>query len=78
MVNEKGGPLTVGTRPTPKPGKDQVLVKIVATSLNPVDAYMGLKGAFTHSYPAITGHDAAGIVEEVGEDVKTYIKGDRM
>lgn len=78
LVQEKGAPPTIGTRPTPKPGRDEVLVKNVTVALNPVDAYMGLMGAFMHSYPAAFGFDGAGIVEEVGDDVKNFVKGDRM
>ncbi|HEY5745577.1 MAG TPA: zinc-dependent alcohol dehydrogenase family protein [Chryseolinea sp.] len=62
----------VMSRPTP--GKGQVLVKIMASGLNPLDLKI-MAGKAAHakvSLPAILGIDGAGIVEEVGEDVTDF------
>jgi len=62
-----------------KPGHGQLLVKIHATSLNPVDwKIQRLLGEHIKTYPTILGSDIAGIVEEVGEGVKDFKKGDRV
>lgn len=68
----------VGTLPIPTPDKDQLLVKIHSAALNPVDPYMAFTGFEVHSYPAVFGHDGAGVVEEVGANVKNFVKGDKV
>lgn len=52
-------------KPSPQPG--EVLVRIMATALNPVDYKTGNQGNPHWSYPHILGLDSAGIVEEIGE-----------
>lgn len=72
--------------PKPKPGKDEVLVKIKATAVNSWDGdmikgrpliYRLLFGLFKPRYPII-GCDIAGVVEEVGERVTRFKVGDRV
>lgn len=75
-----GASWVVTTRPIPKPGKGQMLVKIAATGLNPFDAFMQC-GAYPmepESWPIIGGWDVAGSVEELGEGVEGFKKGDRV
>lgn len=74
----KGSPFVISTRPTPKPVKGQMLVKIVATALNPLDAVMQASGYLVASWPVVCGWDAAGIVEELGEGVEGFEIGDRV
>lgn len=63
-------------KPTPDIG--EILVKIKATALNPVDYKTGTGGNPNWSFPHILGLDSAGVVEEVGENI-THIKvGDRV
>lgn len=78
ILESKGTPFILGTRPTPKPGQGELLVRIVAAALNPVDRYMQDTGFLVPSYPIVCGGDAAGIVEEVGEGVQGFAKGDRV
>ena len=72
----------VGTRAIPKPGPRELLVKIHATALNPVDWAIPARGLvggpFPSEYPLILGCDPSGEVEEVGEGVVEFKKGDRM
>lgn len=79
-----GGPevLTVGERPDPPVGPDTVLVRVRATSVNPVDWKVRegyLQGAFPHHLPIIPGWDVAGVVEAVGPAVRTGLRvGDEV
>ncbi|KAH9894848.1 GroES-like protein [Cubamyces lactineus] len=69
----------LGESPVPTPGPNEVLVKIVATALNPLD--WKIRGALSFligSYPFVGGTDGAGIVEEIGSEVKTITKGDKI
>lgn len=72
-------PYTLITRPVPKPGKGDVLVRVEATGLNPAENHV--KQATTwviREYPALTGTDGAGVVVDKGEDVKEFEVGDRV
>ncbi|KAI0046058.1 GroES-like protein [Auriscalpium vulgare] len=68
----------VGPRPVPQPGPGFVLVKIESAALNPVDNFIQKAGYFVEEFPGVTGNDAAGTVEEVGEGVTNVKKGDRV
>jgi NADPH:quinone reductase-like Zn-dependent oxidoreductase len=50
----------------------------MATALNPVDWKMQKYGIFQESHPALFGEDVAGVVEQVGEGVTAFKKGDRV
>lgn len=65
-------------RPVAAPG--EVLVRIVAAGLNPLDAKIraGKADHARHPAPAIPGIDMAGIVEEVGDGVTTFAKGEAV
>ena len=65
--------------PVPAPGPKEVLVKVVAAALNPIDWKIQSRGVFfVKDYPYNGGMDGAGIVEAVGEGVTTLTKGDKM
>lgn len=67
--------------PQPSVKTGHVLVNIKATSVNTVDTMIRQMGAdlpLSPPAPAILGMDFAGIVEEVGEDVKHFKKGDEV
>ncbi len=65
--------------PDPRCGPGQVLVKIQAVGVNPVDTYIraGLY-AMKPTLPYTPGSDASGAVEAVGEGVKRFRVGDRI
>lgn len=78
---EFGSPdvLKVGERPVPTPGPDQVLIKVAATSVNPIDRRLRtgeLKDFFQYNWPVIPGWDVAGRIEAVGDDVEDFKVGD--
>lgn len=65
--------------PKPVPRAGQVLVRVHATSINPLD-YQVRRGDYHDlvQLPAITGHDVSGVVEEVGAGVTTFSPGDEV
>lgn len=65
--------------PKPVPQTGQVLVRVHATSINPLD-YQVRRGDYPDlvQLPAITGHDVSGVVEEVGPGVTTFSPGDEV
>ncbi|KAG1750734.1 chaperonin 10-like protein [Suillus lakei] len=78
ILPKKQGDFEVTSRSIPTPAAGQLLVKIQSAALNPVDYKIKNTGIFVTHYPAILGTDIAGIVEEVGEGVKNFRKGDRV
>ena len=67
--------------PRPVPGPLQVLVKVAATSFNPVDA--GIRGGYLSevyaiSFPHVPGIDVAGTIAELGERVQGWNVGDAV
>ncbi|RDX56945.1 GroES-like protein [Lentinus brumalis] len=67
--------------PVPAPGQKDVLIKVIAAALNPAD--VGIQSATTQppmiqGYPFIGGLDGAGIIEEVGAEVTSFAKGDKV
>ncbi|PVD22252.1 hypothetical protein C0Q70_18060 [Pomacea canaliculata] len=79
-VHEWGGPevLKLENVPIPIPKDTEVLIKVKASGVNPVDTYIR-NGTYARkpNLPYIPGSDAAGIVEAVGEKVTKFKKGDR-
>ncbi|MBW4592902.1 MAG: zinc-dependent alcohol dehydrogenase family protein [Brasilonema angustatum HA4187-MV1] len=63
----------------PIPGKNEVLVKVYATSVNPADCGVrqGLFGSRI-KLPAILGYDVSGVVEAIGENVRDFQVGDEV
>lgn len=67
--------------PNPVPGEHQVVVKLKATSINPIDWKLRagyLKGMMDWEFPIILGWDAAGIITEVGSAVTEWKIGDKV
>lgn len=63
----------------PAPGPDEVLVRVVATSVNPVDYKLRSGEAdFGLDVPAVLGYDVSGIVEAVGDGVERFSDGDAV
>ncbi|WP_017477096.1 zinc-dependent alcohol dehydrogenase family protein [Pseudomonas sp. PAMC 26793] len=81
ILNSFGGPesFELCDVPKPVPHAGQVLVRVHATSINPLD-YQLRRGDYSGlvPLPAITGHDVSGVVEEVGPGVTTFAPGDEV
>ena len=80
-VNQFGGPevLKVEEIPDLHPGQGQVVIQVCAAGVNPVDAYIRT-GTYASkpNLPYTPGTDAAGVVLEVGPEVKRFKQGDRV
>ncbi|MEB2647052.1 NADPH:quinone oxidoreductase [Pseudomonas sp. C 49-2] len=65
--------------PKPVPHTGHVLVRVHATSINPLD-YQVRRGDYADlvPLPAITGHDVSGVVEAVGPGVTNFVPGDEV
>ena len=73
--------LEVGEAPMPKVGPDDVMIKVQSVGVCGSDLHYyhtGSIGNFIVKPPFILGHEAAGIIEEVGENVKNLKPGDRV
>jgi putative PIG3 family NAD(P)H quinone oxidoreductase len=81
IVTEKGDPehMTIGQVPTPKPGADEVLVRVHATALNRADTFQR-RGHYPPPEGAsdILGLEMAGTVAETGSSVVDWHEGDRV
>ncbi|KAJ3728306.1 GroES-like protein [Lentinula raphanica] len=78
LLEKAKGPFVVADVPIPKPGPDQLLIKVQAAALNPVDWKIQAWDFLIQEYPAILGSDLAGDVEETGEGVEGFSKGDKV
>jgi NADPH2:quinone reductase len=81
FINETGPPSSIqyGEIPQPQPQGREVLVKMQAVSVNPVDTYIRNGANFWElPYPFVVGCDIAGIVEAVGPDAERFEVGDRV
>ncbi len=80
-VHQFGGPevLKLEEVPDPKPGPGQVVIRIRAVGVNPVEAYVRTGTyAFKPNLPYTPGNDAAGEVVKIGPEVKRFKAGDRV
>src|SRR5437763_2395135 len=82
-IHNYGGPkvLQYEDAPRPKPQTDEVLIRVHAAGVNPIDwkvreGYM--KDFWPHKFPLILGWDLSGVVEEVGPRVSRFKKGDEV
>ena len=67
--------------PRPKVGPNEVLIRVLATTVNPFDCALRagyLSGFFQYSFPLVMGTDAAGTIEEVGAGVTSFKRGDSV
>jgi NADPH:quinone reductase-like Zn-dependent oxidoreductase len=75
-------PAPIDDLPAPAPAEDQVLVRVHASSVNPVDnaiaAGMLLGMGVEHEFPVVLGRDYAGVVEQAGAKISGFAPGDRV
>lgn len=82
-INEFGGPdkLQLMDLPVPEPQTGEILIKIKAAGVNPVDWKIRkglLQGRLPHEFPLVPGWDAAGIVAKVGNGVQHFAERDEV
>lgn len=78
LESAPNGPWKLGTKNIPKPGTGELLVKVRAAALNPADWKIRAYNVLVKEWPGVLGVDGAGTVEELGEGVETFAKGDKM
>lgn len=78
VVRERSGPFVIDTVELSDPRSDEVLVRMVASGMCHTDLH-GRDGYFpTMPYPAVFGHEGAGVVEAIGPAVRKVAPGDHV
>ncbi len=81
VIHEFGGPevLSYEQSPDPQPGPGEVVVRLKAVGVNPVETYQraGSQG-YDRPRPFTPGADGAGVVEQMGDEVSGLALGDRV
>lgn len=75
---EPGRPLELRDVPIPSPGPRDVLVRVRAAGICHSDAHYRAGKSRVHPLPLTLGHEVAGLVEQVGGEVKNFRPGDRV
>jgi len=81
IFTKYGGPLSVGELKLPALKPKQILIKVSAASLNPVDYKRrdgGLKMLMKEHFPAAICFDCSGVVEQIGSEISKFAVGDRV
>lgn len=77
IFHTPGKPLTIEDVQIGKPGPREVLIRTSAVGVCHSDLHF-VDGAFPHPAPVVLGHEAAGVVEQVGSEVRTVKPGDHV
>jgi len=77
ILEQAGQPLVIRDVSVAKPAPHEVLIQTAACGLCHSDLHF-IDGAYPHAMPAIPGHEAAGVVEAVGSEVRTVKVGDHV
>lgn len=75
VIRDKGGPFKIESLMVEEPRQDEILVKVVATGMCHTDMVARDK-VYDVPHPIVLGHEGAGIVEKVGENVQKVAPGD--
>lgn len=81
VISRFGGPdvFELQDRPRPVAGPGELLVRVVASGTNPVDAKIRQAGSWAGiPFPAVLGYDVSGVVEEAGPGVTGFKAGDEV
>jgi NADPH:quinone reductase-like Zn-dependent oxidoreductase len=82
-IHNYGGPevLKYEAAPRPEPGKGEVLIRVHAAGVNPIDWKVRegqMKDFWPHKFPLILGWDLSGVVEELGKGGSRFKIGDEV
>ncbi|MGB8879191.1 MAG: alcohol dehydrogenase catalytic domain-containing protein [Solirubrobacteraceae bacterium] len=80
-VNEYGAAPALTEVPDPHPGPGQVLIRVEAAGMNPMDRSMAAgawKEQMPGSFPFVLGADLAGVVDAVGEGAARFKPGEEV
>lgn len=80
VIHEFGGPevLKYENAPRPAPKEDEVLIRVMAAAVNPVDGYIRAGRFGRDKLPLIPGMDVAGVVEKTGPKITKFKAGDAV
>ncbi|SDR20872.1 NADPH2:quinone reductase [Paraburkholderia fungorum] len=80
VLSRYNGPLELTSLVRPEPARGEVLVRVAASGLNPLDTKIraGSAGHAKHPLPLVLGIDMAGVVESVGPGVSAFKPGDEV
>lgn len=78
QIPSPGAPFEVVKREVPTPGANQVRIRVQACGVCHSDAFVKEGYWPGLQYPRVTGHEVAGVVDEVGSGVTTWKKGQRV
>lgn len=77
VVREKSAPFVIDLLDLEEPRPDELVVRVVASGMCQTDLH-GRDGYYSTPYPAVFGHEGAGVVHAVGKDVRTFAPGDHL
>ena len=77
VLREVGKPLQIEQVQISKPGPHEVLIRTAAAGLCHSDLHF-MQGSYPHPLPAVLGHESAGVVEQIGSEVRTVKVGDHV
>ena len=77
VLRQVGQPLSLEEVAIGLPGPREVLIRTAATGVCHSDLHF-IEGSYPHPLPAVLGHEAAGVVEKVGSEVRTVQPGDHV
>ena len=78
QISRPGAPFEVVKREVPAPGPNQVRIKVEACGVCHSDVFVKEGHWPGLQYPRVTGHEVAGVIDEVGPGVTTWKKGQRV
>lgn len=77
VLRQVGQPLAIEEVSISKPGPHEVLIRVAAAGVCHSDLHF-VEGSYPHPLPAVLGHESAGVVEQVGSEVRTVKVGDHV
>src|SRR2546425_12504212 len=78
QISRPGAPFEVVKREVPAPGPNKVRIKVDACGVCHSDVFVKEGHWPGLQYPRVTGHEVAGVIDEVGPGVTTWRKGQRV
>ncbi len=83
VYNGYGGPevTTLAERAEPSPSRGEVLIRVAAAGLNPIDVHQRdgvLRGVARYAFPKVAGNELSGVVAQVGERVTAFTVGEHV
>jgi aryl-alcohol dehydrogenase len=77
VVRERSAPFVIDTLDLCEPRADELIVRVAASGMCQTDLH-GRDGYFASPYPAVYGHEGAGVVHAIGSAVRDFVPGDHV